>query len=129
MSDLLNYCRDHTDDLLTQIETLVGYESFSRDKAATDKLVTYMEGQLAALGATVERLPMTKVGDLLLAKWGADLPGKPITFLAHLDTVWPAGTVAQRRANRGSPVPSGLQLGGLSGVGISRAVRRLHQGT
>ncbi|MBN1965461.1 MAG: M20 family metallopeptidase [Anaerolineae bacterium] len=96
MSDLLTFCRDRTDDLLAELTTLVGYESFSRDKAATDQLVTYVAGQLSALGAAVERLSREHVGDLLLAKWNTGAPGKPITFLAHLDTVWPVGTLALR---------------------------------
>jgi glutamate carboxypeptidase len=36
------------------------------------------------------------VGDILLAKWNADRPGKPILFMMHMDTVWPLGTLAQR---------------------------------
>src|SRR5262249_12093141 len=50
-----------------------------------------------SLGATtVTRYPQTEVGDMLLGKWNEAAPGKPILFLIHIDTVWPAGTLAAR---------------------------------
>jgi glutamate carboxypeptidase len=96
MSDLLTYCRDRADAMTALIQTLVEYESFSADKPAVDRLADYLAGQFQALGAAVERYPNTTVGDMLLAKWNADAPGKPITFIGHMDTVWPAGTLAER---------------------------------
>ncbi len=96
MSDLLTYCRDRADEVTALIQTLVEYESFSADKPAVDRLADYLAGQFQALGAAVERYPNTTVGDMLLAKWNADASGKPITFIGHMDTVWPAGTLAQR---------------------------------
>ncbi len=96
MPDLLAYCREQTDAMLDLLQTLITYESFSRDKAAVDRLTTYMAGQLEALGAMVERHPQREVGDCLLARWNDDAPGKPITFITHLDTVWPVGTLAER---------------------------------
>jgi glutamate carboxypeptidase len=96
MSDLLAYCRERTDEWVALLTTLVEYETFSADKAGVDALATYLAGVLTALGAQVERLPRDTVGDILLAKWNAGAPGKPITFVGHMDTVWPRGTLAQR---------------------------------
>ena len=94
--DLLAYCREHTDEMVDLLKTLITFESFSSDKAAVDRLVDEMAARLEALGAVVDRYPEEQVGDILLAKWNPDAPGKPITFLVHLDTVWPVGTLAER---------------------------------
>ncbi len=96
MSDLLTYCRDHAGKMLELLQTLIAYESFTAEKAAVDRLATYLFGQLEGLGAAVERIPRTEVGDILLARWNGDAPGKPITFIGHMDTVWPLGTLAER---------------------------------
>ncbi len=96
MSDLLTYCRDHAEETLDLLRTLIAYESFTADKAAVDQLATYLAGQLESLGAVVERIPRAEVGDLLLASWNTAAPGKPITFIGHMDTVCPVGTLAER---------------------------------
>lgn len=96
MSDLLAYCRSHTDEMLDLLKELIAFETFTVDKPAVDRLVEDMTGRLASMGATVERFPMERVGDVLLARWNADAPGKPITFITHMDTVWPVGTLAER---------------------------------
>lgn len=96
MSDLLTDCRARTDDMVALLTTLIGYETPTRDKAAVDRLGDYLAGRLADLGAAVERYPLESAGDMILAKWNSDAPGKPITFIAHMDTVWPLGTLAAR---------------------------------
>jgi glutamate carboxypeptidase len=96
MSDLLSYCRDHADDMVDLLKTLIKYETFTVEKAAVDRLGEYMTGLLEGMDATVTRIPREEVGDILLAKWHADAPGKPITFVCHMDTVWPLGTLAAR---------------------------------
>jgi len=96
MSDLLAYCRDHAGEMLDLLQTLIEHESFTAEKAAVDRLGAYLAGQLESLGAAVERIPRAEVGDLLLARWNADAPGKPVTFIGHMDTVWPPGTLAGR---------------------------------
>ena len=96
MSDLLAYCRSHTDEMLDLLKSLIEYETFTVDKPSTDRLADHLVGELEALGAAVQRFPLDSVGDVLLAKWNADAPGKPITFITHMDTVWPVGTLAER---------------------------------
>lgn len=96
MSDLLAYCRERTDDIVELLTTLTEYETYTVEKAAVDKFGAYLAGMLKNLGAQVESIPRDQVGDILLAKWNADAPGKPITFVGHMDTVWPLGTLAER---------------------------------
>lgn len=96
MSDLVQYYQDHTSAIVDLTTALANYETPTADKEHVDRLGHYIEGLLKGLGATVDRYPREKVGDILLGKWNADAPGKPIMFLMHMDTVWPLGTLASR---------------------------------
>jgi glutamate carboxypeptidase len=97
MSDLLQYFQTRRQSMIDLLTELVNHESGTRDKALVDKLGNLFEQKFKALSASsVERFPRSDVGDFLLAKWNENAPGKPIMFLIHIDTVWPAGTLAER---------------------------------
>jgi glutamate carboxypeptidase len=97
MSDLLQYFTSQKQAMVDQLTELVGYETPTMQKEHVDRLGAYMEGQFRSLGAEeIERFEQADVGDMLLAKWHPDAPGKPIMFLIHSDTVWPLGTLAER---------------------------------
>ncbi len=98
MSDqpLIQYYAERTNDVVALTTMLANYETPTADKAHLDVLGNCVEGLLRDLGADVERFPREQAGDILLARWNADRPGKPIMFLMHMDTVWPVGTTAQR---------------------------------
>src|SRR6187200_2960091 len=86
---LLRYCTDQRPWLERLVERLVRCESPSTDKAAVDRLADLVGGELAALGARVERLPQPRVGDQLRAEVGEG--PTQVLLLGHLDTVWPSG--------------------------------------
>ncbi len=111
MSDLLAYCQDRTDEMVDLLRACAEYETFTADKPAVDQFVSFLAGQLRDRGAVVERIPRREVGDLLLAKWNAGAPGRPITYVGHMDTVWPAGTLAER--------PLRVEGGRLYGPGVA----------
>jgi len=97
MSELLQYFTGQQQGMVDLLTQLVNHESFSQDKAKVDELGNFMEAQFKALGASsVTRMPQTDVGDVLLAKWNENTPGKHILFLIHIDTVWGTGTLAER---------------------------------
>lgn len=97
MSDFLNYFKSQREAMVELLTTLINYETPTSDKATVDILGEYMHQQFTELGASsVTRFPMEAVGDMLLAKWNEDAPGKPIMFLIHIDTVWPLGTLEKR---------------------------------
>jgi glutamate carboxypeptidase len=90
---LLDFFRDQNDEIVALLEELVIHESPTADKAAVDALGECVVDQLGESGAQVEIFRREEVGDILYASWNGDLPGKPILLLAHLDTVWPVGTI------------------------------------
>jgi len=96
VQDLAAYYRDHVNDIVELTTALANFETPTSSKPHVDQLGAFIEGQLRELGAQVHREPREQVGDILLAKWNADRPGKPILFMMHMDTVWPLGTLATR---------------------------------
>ncbi|MEP7285097.1 MAG: M20 family metallopeptidase [Chloroflexota bacterium] len=95
-NSLVHYYSDHINDVVALTTTLANFETPTADKAHVDQMGSYLSQYLTELGAKVERIPRQEVGDILLAKWNAAAPGKPLMFMMHMDTVWPLGTLAQR---------------------------------
>ncbi len=94
MTKLLDYFKNRQAAMLELLAEMVQRESFTSEKASVDHLVDYMGAQLQSLGASyLQRLPQLEAGDFLLAKWNEDAAGRPYLFLAHLDTVHPAGSL------------------------------------
>ena len=91
--NLLEFFREHNDEMLALLKELVARESPTGDKAAVDVFGQFVAEQLKESGAQVEVFPRREVGDILYAAWNGNLPGQPILLLAHLDTVWPVGTL------------------------------------
>ncbi|MEF3275688.1 MAG: M20 family metallopeptidase [Chloroflexus sp.] len=87
----------HESNLLTLIARLVHAESPSTDKVLLDRLADELADLFATVGA-VERIPNVQGGDhLRVTITAATEPTLPPTLvLCHYDTVWPAGTVANR---------------------------------
>ena len=71
------------------IETLVGLESPSTDKAAVDRCGAALSDRLRAMGAEVSHIAGESRGDHVRA----DFPGSSgrVLLLGHFDTVWPIG--------------------------------------
>lgn len=92
--------------LVETLKELVGIESGSRDKEGLDRIAEVLRARLASLGGKVElvapgpdavRLFDTppQVGKTLVARWEGT--GKrSFLLLAHMDTVYPRGTLAKR---------------------------------
>lgn len=96
MFDFAPYYHDHVNEIVELTTTLANIETPSTHKEHVDQLGTHIARDFTDLGAHVERIPRAAAGDLLLAKWNTDRPGRPILFVLHMDTVWPLGTLAAR---------------------------------
>src|SRR5262245_6336726 len=83
------------DDYLGDLETLVNQDSGSYDKSGVDTVTAWLEGRLRSLRFDVERLPQVAFGDDLVARRTGSGTGR-IMLLGHADTVFPAGTAAER---------------------------------
>jgi glutamate carboxypeptidase len=74
------------------LEALVSMESPSDDPALVSRLAAWVRDRLRGAGLAAEARPCPPRGDALLATVGASEGGT--LLLGHLDTVWPAGTLA-----------------------------------
>ncbi|MCY4063102.1 MAG: M20 family metallopeptidase [Chloroflexi bacterium] len=91
---ILNYLREHTDDMIADLKRLIALESPTSYKPAVDTLGAALAEELRGLGGAVEVIPKAEVGDVLRARWSPGAGG--IVIMSHMDTVWDVGTVAGR---------------------------------
>lgn len=96
MAELVDHFLRQQDAMVAQLQELVEIESPSSEKAAVDRAGAWIAEQMQQAGAAVEILARQQVGDLVIGRWGEASAGDPILLLAHRDTVWPLGTLAER---------------------------------
>lgn len=96
---------------LADLEELVAIDSGSYTKAGVDHVITWMADRLARLGAAIERHPDSRLGDTVVATFSGRPAGATILLIGHADTVFEAGTAAQR--------PYGVRDGRIRGPGTS----------
>ncbi len=80
---------------LSRLQELVLCESPTENAAAVNRSMDMVQGWAEELEARAVRHPQKGYGDVL-ELWldGEDAQAKPLMLLGHLDTVWPAGTLA-----------------------------------
>lgn len=74
---------------------LVHFESPSGKPHLVNEAVSWVEGHAQRLSGRALRHPIAGRGDLLEMRFGPQDTAKPLMLLGHLDTVWPAGTLAR----------------------------------
>jgi glutamate carboxypeptidase len=100
-TSLLAVFEDSSEQILQFIRWLVEQESMSRDAEATRRIAENLADQLANDGASVDLLSDSRYGASLCARYAFDSDEargdeKQLLIVGHLDTVWPAGTLAAR---------------------------------
>lgn len=86
-------------DMVRALQSLVERESPSDDKPRLDALAHFLQGRFGALGAEATVLPQVETGDQLrvvFPRQSGSWAAPPALLLCHMDTVWPAGTLALR---------------------------------
>jgi glutamate carboxypeptidase len=83
--------------MLRMLRRFVECESPSTDKAAVDRVGQLIAEAACERGARLRLLPSRVTGNHLRAEFAAPSPrtARQILLLAHMDTVWPLGTLAQ----------------------------------
>ncbi|MBN1565265.1 MAG: M20 family metallopeptidase [Anaerolineae bacterium] len=129
MSDFLEYFDARTPDMIALVRRLAEFESPSDNKPYVDQLSAYVAGLCRELGAAVTIHPRETVGDIVFATWHNDAPGKPILFLAHMDTVWPVGTINEMLLREENGILYGPGVADMKSgiVVLLAAIRGLHE--
>jgi glutamate carboxypeptidase len=95
----LAFCQQHEGEMLSLLRKMVEIESPSDDKAAVDRMGSFLAEAFERLGGQITFYPQEAAGNHLKAEFtgGASgrASGKPVLLLGHFDTVWPMGTLAK----------------------------------
>lgn len=86
----------HRDEMIADLAEYVNHESSSEDLAGLDECLRWVCDWLdARLGSPSEheRLPRVDAGDVVIRRYPGS-GGDPVLLLAHYDTVWSTGTLA-----------------------------------
>ncbi|HML23930.1 MAG TPA: M20 family metallopeptidase [Aggregatilinea sp.] len=127
MSELLDFFNARTEEMVERLEHIVRFETPTHNKEYVDRLGEYITEVCESMGGTMTVYPLETVGNLRLATWNADAPGKPLMILCHLDTVWPVGTLETMPLHRDGELlygPGALDMKGGVIIGLE-AVRGL----
>ena len=89
MRDLLPYLKDHTPDMLRDIEKLVRLESPSRDAAGIHRVQDVNQEWFGSFGKV--KRSASPLGDLLHVQIEGTTRSRMV-LLAHMDTVYPVGS-------------------------------------
>jgi glutamate carboxypeptidase len=94
---LLRHLKIGQSEMIRMLEQFVQSESPSHDKALVDTFGRIVAGEWEKRGAKVQILRQVKRGDQIRAEIfpGEGKPTGQVMVLGHLDTVYPAGTLAQ----------------------------------
>ncbi len=95
LSAITSFLSQQQEGFLKDLTELVNVECGTYDKAGVDQAGRWVAARLEAMDAEVTRYPQEEFGDLLLGSWRGAGTGR-VLIIAHLDTVYPAGTVAER---------------------------------
>lgn len=108
-SAYLAFCQQHEGEMLSLLQKMVEIESPSDDKAAVDRMGSFLAEAFETLGGQVTFYPQEVAGNHLKADF-AGSSGKPVLLLGHFDTVWPMGTLTK--------MPFHIQDGRAFGPGV-----------
>ncbi|MFE1599216.1 M20 family metallopeptidase [Methylobacterium sp. ID0610] len=82
--------------MVALLAEIVSLDSGSTDKAGIDRVGAALRRHLSTAGIATRTVPHAAHGDNLVADLPGDAPGGHALLLGHMDTVFPAGTAAER---------------------------------
>jgi glutamate carboxypeptidase len=130
LEEIRDACEAALPVYLRDLRRLVDVDSGTYSKAGVDEVGSWMGQRLEELGATVVRHANADLGDTIVGTFEGDAAGPSILLIGHLDTVFDAGTVAQRqfaiRDGRAyGPGVADMKAGLLSGLYALAALREV----
>ena len=93
-TDALGWLRDRQATMVDELGAFVSIESGSYDVDGVNRVGRELAGAFQELGYSVDRILESGCGDHLVARRDGGGSGH-LLALIHLDTVWPAGTLAE----------------------------------
>lgn len=110
MLTLLNDFVQRQDAILQLTRELVEHESTSRDEKGLNEIADFVAQKVKSVASRVRLIPAPGFGTHFLADFDFGHPPESphILVLGHLDTVWPAGTLARKPFTL---TPEGTALG------------------
>jgi glutamate carboxypeptidase len=124
-------CRRALPAFLLDLERLVNVDCGSYTKAGVDEVGRWTADRLRSLGASVEVHDDDRLGATVIGELAGDVAGGPtLLCIGHLDTVFPAGTVAERPFRIADGIAYGpgvtdMKSGLLAGLYAIAAVREV----
>jgi glutamate carboxypeptidase len=121
---------------LADLERLCNIDCGSYTPAGVNEVATWVAAELRSMGATVERRPdpAGRLGDTVIGTFdGQSGAGPRVLLIGHMDTVFEAGTVAQRPFRIDGSIAKGagvsdMKAGLLAGLRAIAALRTLDGG-
>lgn len=89
------YFQEQQDAMVSMLQQLVDMDSPTDTPHLVNRVGEFIAEELRSQQATVARDEQTERGDHILADFG-DSDREPVLLIGHMDTVWPAGTAAER---------------------------------
>lgn len=93
-SDLQRLVAAGNDRFLDELRSLVTIDCGSYTREGVNRVADFCANALRGLGATVERVPHERLGDLVIGRLQGD--GPRLLLIGHMDTVFDPGTAAAR---------------------------------
>src|SRR5512141_905233 len=95
MKELTEFLHSQLTSMRNLLGLLVSIESQTDDKDGVDRVANVIARELSNLGADTTRVSQPVTGDHVLGVFNRG-GGEPIILILHMDTVYPAGTLAER---------------------------------
>lgn len=134
------YFDERQSEILKMLEEVVNMDTFSHDGEQVNLLGEKLSAWMAAAGFATEKLPhpeipadepwMAHMGNVFAARTHPVEAGPGIVFLGHMDTVYPAGTVARTpfriEGDRAyGPGVADMKAGVVANMFVARALKDL----
>jgi len=95
-NSVYDYLDRQDNSMLSLLATLVNIDSGSYDKAGIDQIILLLKQQVEMLGLETQLIDLPERGNHLVARKSGS-SNLTLLLLGHCDTVFPEGTVAQRK--------------------------------